>query len=104
MAHTEIDKAELLNSSFVSCFNRSHSPLADADFHAIPCADEPCTTLLCDEGFVCDLLASLHMNKSTGPDGISAQMLKQTAACITPSVTLLFNNQSLREEGCCAHS
>ena len=96
VAHTATEKAELLNSFFVSCFNQSHSPLDDADFYAVPCAGEPCSTLLCDEGFVCDLLASLDMSKSTGPDGISARMLKQTAACIAPSVTLLFN-QSLRE-------
>ena len=96
VAHTEIEKAELLNSFFASCFNQSHSPLDIADSHAIPRPGEPCSSILCDEGLVCDLLASLDMSKSTGPDGVSAQMLKRTAACIAPSVTLLFN-QSLRE-------
>ena len=71
MAHTEIEKAEHLVLLFASCFNQSHSPLVDAGFHAVPSSDEPCTTLLCDENYVYDLLVSLDTSKSTGPDGIS---------------------------------
>ena len=76
---------------FASCFNQSHSPLDNADSHVIPCPGEPGSSILCDKGLVCDFLASLDMSKSTGPDGVSAQMLKWTAACTAPSVTLLFN-------------
>ena len=42
------------------------------------------------------LLASLDSSKATGPDKISALMLKKTATSIAPSVTSLFN-QSLKE-------
>ena len=37
------------------------------------------------------MLQSLDTTKSSGPDGISAQMLKSTAHSITPSVNELFN-------------
>ena len=37
------------------------------------------------------MLASLDVTKSSGPDDISARMLKATAASIAPSVTSLFN-------------
>ena len=70
MAHTHIEKAELLNSFFASCFNQSHSPLDIADSHVIPQAGEPCSSILCDEGLVCDLLASLKgalKRKSNAP-------------------------------------
>ena len=47
--------------------------------------------LLCTEPEVFDLLASLDILQATGPDGISAQMLKLTAESITPIITVLFN-------------
>ena len=37
------------------------------------------------------MLISLDMNKSIGPDGISANVLIETAASILPSPTKLFN-------------
>ena len=40
---------------------------------------------------VYDLLVSLNISKSNGPDDISARMLKATAASIAPSVASLFN-------------
>ena len=95
-AHTNLQKAELLNSFFVSCFNRSHNPLDITDYHALPCIGEISIAMLCEEDAVLDLLASLDTSKSSGPDCISAQMLKRTAASIAPSVTLLFN-QSLKQ-------
>ena len=95
-AHTNLQKAELLNSFFVSCFNRSHNPLDITDYSALPCIGEISTAMLCEENTVFDLLSSLDTSKSSGPDCISAQMLKQTAASIAPSVTLLFN-QSLKQ-------
>ena len=51
--------------------------------------------LLCNEENICELLESLDISKSNGPDGISARMLKYTAASIAPSITCLFN-QSLQ--------
>ena len=37
------------------------------------------------------MLRALNKNKSSGPDGISARMLKATADDIAPSITALFN-------------
>ena len=45
---------------------------------------------LCTEDEVFNLLASLDSSKSTGPDGVSAKMLKETATSITYSLTKLF--------------
>ena len=47
--------------------------------------------LLCTEEEVTDLLLSLDPAKSTGPNKISATMLRSTAVFITPSLTKLFN-------------
>ena len=95
-AYTNVDKAELLNSFFVSCFNKSHTPLDESDFQSITCTGSIPEELLCDEDFVLKLLASLDTSKATGPDKISALMLKKTAISIAASVTSLFN-QSLRD-------
>ena len=56
---------------------------------------------VCSEGEVCKLLSSLDVSKTTGPDGISARVLKATADCIAPSVTKLFH-LSL-QTGCVIH-
>ena len=66
------------------------------DNHSLPCIGEISIAMLCEEDTVLDLLASLDASKSCGPDSISAQMLKRTAASIAPSVPLLFN-QSLKQ-------
>jgi hypothetical protein len=58
----------------------------------------------CPDDFLCSveevqhLLETLDVSKSSGPDGISARMLKPVAQCIAPSVTKLVN-QSL-QSGC----
>ena len=65
------------------------------DHQTLLCGAIP-NTLLCEEDVILDLLASLDTSKSTGPDNISALMLKQTAANIAPLMTLLFN-QSLKQ-------
>ena len=57
----------------------------------VPFSDECPPDLLCTEAEVMKMLQSLDTTKSSGPDGISAQMLKSTAHSITPSVTQLFN-------------
>ena len=55
------------------------------------------TTAECPEEMLCTveqvqhLLESLDTTKATGPDGVSATMLKHTASFIAPSVTKLFN-------------
>ena len=86
-ATTDHDKTNLLNSFFHSCFNTSHSPIKS---HSVPDAVIP-EDYICTEEEVFDLLSSLDTTKASGPDGISARMLKFTATSITSSVTKLFN-------------
>jgi len=47
--------------------------------------------LLFSEEEVEFLLSSIDPNKATGPDGISARMLKSTAASIAPAVMAIYN-------------
>ena len=47
--------------------------------------------LACTEEEVCFLLKNTNASKATGPDDISARMLKETASAIVPSLTILFN-------------
>ena len=90
-AQTDVQKAEMLNSFFASCFNMSQSPIESMDFRTpTPSEDFP-SDLSCGEDEIADLLSSLDVTKSNGPDGISARMLKYTAFSIAPAVTMLFN-------------
>ena len=86
VASSSIDKANMLNEFFCSCFNTVFPPLT-------PMYNEHHTkeSLLCTEDEVCHLLLSLDVSKSNGPDGISPTMLKHTADSIAPSLTKLFN-------------
>ena len=88
VAHSDVDKANLLNSFFTDCFNKSHPPIQLQVASQPPtCPDE----ILCSESEVCDLLAALNPSKASGQDGISARMLKNTAYSIAPSISKLFN-------------
>ena len=94
MATTPEAKATLLGETFRNNFNSSSPPLSHDDLILMPRSpDTPriYSDLLCMEPEVFDLLASLDISKATGPDGISAQMLKYTAETITPIITSLFN-------------
>ena len=97
-ATTGPEKANLLNTYFSECFNHSVQPLSNEDVDIpLQLISDPNNfphELECNEENVCELLGSLDINKSNGPDGISARMLKHTAASISPSITQLFN-QSL---------
>ena len=90
-AHTSAEKAELLNTYFTSCFNTSHPPLHPSAGPDILCSDPFPDDLLCDEQFVYESLVSLDVSKASGPDGVSAYMLKYTAASIAPSITEMLN-------------
>ena len=56
------------------------------------------TDLLCTEEEVCNYLLALDATKACGSDGLSAKMLKGTAASIAPAVTKLFNISLWRGE------
>ena len=86
----------MLNSFFSKCFNHYTDPLSDSDCTLLrqPCDGCP-DELLCDEAAVCDMLESLDVCKSNGPDSVSSTMLKNTTAFIAPSITKLFN-QSIK--------
>ena len=91
------EKANMLNDHFSQCFNRSMPALTSDDVDQIDapsCPDE----FLCSVDNVASMLLNLEIDKSNGPDGISARMLKHTASSIAPSVANLFN-QSIRT-GC----
>ena len=83
------EKATLLNHFFHGCFNKTLPPLVPQPSLLSP--DGCPAVLLCSEEEVFDLISSLDTSKSTGPDGISARMLKSVATSITPSLTRLFN-------------
>ena len=90
-ANTNEEKAEMLNSFFSTCFNPTFPPLSPSNVPtACTCDNSSIDNLLCTEEEVYGLLSSLDVSKASGPDGISARMLKMTAECIAPSVCKLF--------------
>ena len=92
-AFTSYDKAEMLNNYFGQCFNQSLPPLTPKDIQPKP--GEQVEDILCSVEEIQHYLETLDTSKASGPDGISAHMLKGTASSIAPSLTQLFNN-SLR--------
>ena len=90
-ATTNEEKANMLNNFFATCFNEAQSPLTPDDTLGFELNGDCPEVLLCTEEEVICLLHSLDITKSTGLDGISARMLKATAACIAPSLTNLLN-------------
>lgn len=86
------EKANVLNHFFHSCFNTAIPSLTPEDeifpeLDAVACPQE----LFCSEEEVYELLAKLDPSKASGPDGISAKMLKGTASSIASVLTKLFN-------------
>ena len=90
---SDLDKAALFNRYFSKCFNQSVPPLNDEDIlefssiNPLLCPEE----FLCTEHEVVEMLSSLDIKKANGRDGISARMLRSTAASIAHGITLLFN-------------
>ena len=72
-AVTNVEKAQLLNEYFVSCFNTSTGSLQPSA-HDVDTIDD---SFLCTYHELVDLLLSLDCSKSPGPDGITGQMLKK---------------------------
>ena len=71
-ANTDIEKADLLNQFFSTCWNTEAPPLTyRTEDHSISYPDE----LLCSEVEVLHFLIQLDTTKATGPDNIPARML-----------------------------
>ena len=78
------EKADALNSFFVTCFNHPSPQLSS---HNIP----EVTTRDCPIELLCKVEDVFEMSKASGPDGISGRMLKYTACSIAPALTKIFN-------------
>ena len=91
--HDDAAKATLLNDFFSGCFNDAQPPLSMSDYSNLhqPDPDLCPEQFLCTEDEILEMLLSLDTTKSSGPDGISATMLKQTAVSIAPGITKLMN-------------
>ena len=87
----------MLNNFFYSCFNRSYPPLSNgcSVFQSTQTDLDPSNFpvhLQCDSDCIAEMLFSLDLSKSSGPDGISPRMLRSTAYSIAPSLAKLFNS------------
>ena len=88
-------KANLLNKQFSSVFGTDDdSTLPELGPSQYPDMDDIRITT----AGVLKLLKNLKQHKATGPDGISAKVLKETADQISPAITLLF--QASLHQGC----
>ena len=89
-ATTPLTKANMINQFFVNCFNVSVPPLSTASGDSG--SSEECPShFLCSNVKVAKLLLQIPFNTSTGPDGISARMLRETAYSISSPLTSIFN-------------
>ena len=68
---------------FSICFNCLSTPLNDWSESDFNLPVDPSDELLYDNDTICELLTCLDVSKSSGPDGISAKMLKHTAIGIS---------------------
>ena len=87
-------KANILNEQFISVFpldDGSHLP--DFPDHQFPAMDN----ITAYQNGVIKLLRNLKPFTASGPDGIPTKLLKETAAEISPAITLLF--QALIDQG-----
>ena len=90
-AVTPKEKADMLNSFFSMCWNYSVAPLLDHAERSFDCSTSCPEYLLCTVEEILSLIRGLDVSKASGPDGISAHMLKSTASSIAPSLCDLFN-------------
>lgn len=86
-------KTFILNDYFSKCFNNTIPPLTgdNCETYQNTSSNEFPEDLLCSEDEVLNLLYSLDVTKANAPDGISANMLKNTAHSIVSGVTIIFN-------------
>ena len=96
-ANNDKEKAEMLSTYFAESWNNLGPPLCPEAQQNSDVDPSNLDDLLCTEEEVCHLLENLNVSKAAGPDGISAQMLKEIASIIAPSLSKLFNH-SLSQE------
>ena len=83
------DKADALNKFFASVFlPRPQNPCFPPS-NTVPVTPTEFSDVSVEE--VCRLLNNLSTSKATGPDGISARLLKECSDVLAPSLTALFN-------------
>ena len=97
-ADTFQGKMNMLNNFFYSCFNRSCPSLTLDSLEPalqLQASLDPANfpeDLKCSSEYVGDMLATLDISKSSGPDGpddITSLMLKQSSYSIAPGLTQL---------------
>lgn len=89
-ADSPTGKANLFNSYFCSCFTIPSSHTSTPTLSTPMCSHPDLSTIECTQAEVEKLLCSLRVKTSTGPDGISSHMLRNTAVSIS-SLHKLFN-------------
>ena len=73
------------------CFNRP-DPATDVDEDAhLHGSGFDIPDLMCSSANVGELLLTLDVNKATGPDGLSARLLREAALVISDPLSKLFN-------------
>ena len=88
-ATSDLDKANMFNEYFASCFNSS---MSSPSYH-IPESPELSSLDAFDivPTEVANLLRKLKTHSASGPDGISSWMLRNFADSASPSIASLFN-------------
>ena len=83
------DKCNLLNKTFANFFTKDSTPQTFLPHlnSTSPCSED----LLCSEDTVIDLISSLPLNTSPGPDGIPSILIKATAHSISVPLAHIFN-------------
>ena len=89
MTHSDSEtKANILNEQFSSVFNKDEDISTIPDMGPSP--HDPVEHITVTEGGVQKILAGLNPHKATGPDQLSARLLKEAATELTPVFTLFF--------------
>ena len=90
-ADTPEEIADILYNYFTSVFPVLQEDKVNNGAGKFPAAEPPFSDIVLRVGEVEAVLKSLDPNKATGPDEISARILKETATTFAPSLCKLFN-------------